>query len=327
MLHCKSGLQNWRRSSIITRYRQYENLDKLDAKLASVSTPGSADYGKYLDKDDLDALFAPSSEKVAKVKAWLQKNGISGSEKDAGFISFHTTVGKANKLLDTKFGLYTDGEQTKLRTLKYSVPDDLSDAVDLISPTTFFGNMKAHRALPNLEASKTERKPMEARQLKPSCETTISIPISANQTEDFTVIGPTCLKQLYNVGGYKPDPKSGSTVAFGSFLNQSASYSDLAKFEEIYNIPSQNFTVTTINGGVDNQDPLTEEDGEANLDVQNIIGIAAGLPVSEYITGGSPPFIPDLLSPNASSNQNEPYLQCKPRSLRAFSYCFDEERC
>lgn len=264
-----------------------------------------------MDKDDLDALFAPSSEKVNKVKRWLHENGISHSERDAGFISFHTSVGKANKLLDTKFGLYTRGEQTKLRTLKYSVPDHLSDAIDLIEPTTFFGNMKAHRALPKLESTRTEKAPMEARQLKPSCETTISIPISANQTEDFTVIGPTCLKELYNVGDYKPDVSAGSTIAFGSFLNQSASYSDLKKFEKIYDIPSQTFTVTTINGGVNDQDPLTEQDGEANLDVQNIVGIVGGLPVHEYITGGSPPFIPDLLSPNASSNQNEPYLQCE----------------
>ena len=64
-----------------------------------------------------------------------------------------------------------------------------------------------------------------------------------------------------------------------------------------------------INGGVDNQDPVTEMDGEANLDAQNIIGLVDGLPVGEYITGGLPPFIPDLLTPNASTEQNEPYLQ------------------
>lgn len=293
--------------------RQYENVDKLDEKLLSVSTPGSAEYGKYLDKEDMEALFAPSSEKVDKVKRWLQDAGISSFESEGGYVSFHTTVGEANKLLDTEFGLYKRGEHTLLRTLKYSVPDHLSDAIDLISPTTFFGNMKARRAIPNLQPTTTKNAPVEARQEKPSCQTTITIPISANQTEDFSVIGPECLKELYNVGDYKSDPNSGSTIAFGSFLEQSASYSDLAQFEKIYNIPSQNLTVTLINGGVDNQDPLTEQDGEANLDVQNIIGLVGGLPVSEYITGGLAPFHPDLLSPNKSADSNEPYLQCELR--------------
>jgi tripeptidyl-peptidase-1 len=218
-------------------------------------------------------------------------------------------AGSANKMLNTKFNIYTDGETLKVGTMAYSVPDDLTDAIDLISPTTYFSSMEPHRAVPNTSPSKIERTP-EKRQLSSACQTkTVTIPISSNQTESFGVIGPSCFKYLYNVGDYQADPSGGSSVAFGSFLNQSASYSDLAKFEKIFNIPSQNFTTTLINGGVDDQDPATEQDGEANLDVQNIIGIVDGLPVSEYITGGSPPFIPDLLSPNQSVNQNEPYLQ------------------
>lgn len=83
----------------------------------------------------------------------------------------------------------------------------------------------------------------------------------------------------------------------------------MAKFENIWSLPSQNFTVLAlINGGVNNQDPATEEDGEANLDVQNIIGLVDGLPVGEYITGGLPPFIPDVLTPNKSTESNEPYV-------------------
>ncbi|KXL43435.1 MAG: hypothetical protein FE78DRAFT_152318, partial [Acidomyces sp. 'richmondensis'] len=210
-------------------------------------------------------------------------------------------VGAANALLDAQFALYTDGEAVKLRTTSYSIPDDLEEAVDLIYPTTFFGNMRANRAVP----TRTENHdPPTRRQLNPACETTV---VLDNQT--FPLIGPQCLKELYNISDYKPDPSAGSTIAFGSFLNQSASYSDLAKFENIWSLPSQNFTVLAlINGGVNNQDPATEEDGEANLDVQNIIGLVDGLPVGEYITGGLPPFIPDVLTPNKSTESNEPYV-------------------
>jgi tripeptidyl-peptidase I len=278
----------------------------LEAKLKAVSEPSSPQYGHYYDLNDVNSAFGASKDSEDKVKSWLQQSGATDIVSNGGMVDFTTTVDNANKMLDTDFKVYTNGAKSQIGTTKYSVPDDLADAIDLISPTTYFNNMKAHRALPrNVESTQNDK-----RQLKTSCEKTISVPISKHKSESFTVIGPDCLKELYNIGDYKADPKSGSTIAFASFLNQSASYSDLAKFEKIYDIPSQNFTVLAlINGGVDNQDVVTEMDGEANLDVQNIIGLVDGLPVGEYITGGSPPFIPTLLQPNASENQNEPYLQ------------------
>ncbi|KAK5165797.1 uncharacterized protein LTR77_008720 [Saxophila tyrrhenica] len=288
---------------------QYQNLDQLESKLKSVSTPGSSSYGQYLDLDDLNSVFAATSESESKVKSWLSQSGASNIASDGSMVSFTTSVDNANKMLDTKFKLYSNGQTHKVGTMAYSVPDELSDHIDLVSPTTYFGSMKAHRAVPDITPSRTEQSPADRkRQVSPSCETTITIG-SGNVTRDFTVLGPDCFKQLYNVGNYQAHPNSGSTVAFGSFLNQSASFSDLAKFEKIYNIESQSFTVTLINGGVNDQDPLTESDGEANLDVQNIIGLAHGLPVTEYITGGSPPFRGDLLSKiSEPHNQNEPYL-------------------
>lgn len=272
--------------------------------LKAVSEPCSSQYGQYLDIDEMNSIFGASNESIAAVTSWLQKSGATNVVNAGSEVSFTISVGQANRMLDTTFKVYTNGQTQKLRTLAYSVPDDMAKHIELISPTTFFDNTQGHRAIPSTTTNEVSK-----RQLQTSCETVVSVPISANETQDFSLIGPECLKQLYNIGDYQVDVSAGSDIAFGSFLNQSASYSDLAQFEQIYGIPSQNFTVLAlINGGVDDQDALTEQDGEANLDVQNIIGLVDGLPVGEYITGGSPPFIPDLLTPNASDNQNEPYL-------------------
>jgi len=49
-------------------------------------------------------------------------------------------------------------------------------------------------------------------------------------------------------------------------------------------LPNQTFDVVTINNGVNNQSEPTGiygDVGEANLDIQNIIGVAHGLPVRE----------------------------------------------
>ncbi len=289
----------------------YQNLDSLESKLKSVSEPSSSSYGKYLSLEELNSIFAASSTSESKVKSWLQKSGATDITSDGTTVSFKTTAGEANKMLDTEFKVYTNGEKQKVGTMQYSVPDELGDAVDVIEPTTFFSSMVAHAAIPSLPVEKREES-LEKR-INRACLKHIEFNVGNSTNPDdlpFNLLSPQCLKELYNVGNYQADPNSGSSVAFGNFLNESASYSDLAKFEKIFNIPSQSFKILAlINGGVNNQNPLTEADGEANLDVQNLIGLVDGLPVGAYITGGSPPFIGDLLS-NISSppNQNEPYL-------------------
>jgi tripeptidyl-peptidase-1 len=86
-------------------------------------------------------------------------------------------------------------------------------------------------------------------------------------------------EQMYSVGGYTPSVESGSWIGFGSFLNNSASYADLAKYEQHYGLPSHNF--------INDQNPTTGLDFEPDLDVQNIVGVSHTLPVVEYLTGGA----------------------------------------
>ncbi|MCJ1386330.1 vesicle formation at the endoplasmic reticulum [Xylographa soralifera] len=82
---------------------------------------------------------------------------------------------------------------------------------------------------------------------------------------------------------------------------------DLTLYETKNAIPQQSFSTILINGGINDQ-TVDGNHGEANLDVQNIIGVSHPLPVTSYITGGSPPFIPNLDEPTAADNENEPYL-------------------
>lgn len=105
-----------------------------------------------------------------------------------------------------------------------------------------------------------------------------------------TILTPACVKALYNVGNYTPLATSGASIGFGSFLNESAIFADLFQFESSYGIAALNFSTESIDGGTLSQntsDP-TIGSGEANLDVQNIVGVAHPLPVVEYSTGGSP---------------------------------------
>jgi tripeptidyl-peptidase-1 len=296
-----------------------QNLDQLEPKLASASTPGGPGYGQYLDIDDIDSIFGASDESKDAVTSWLQDGGVTDITPKGSSIWIKTTVEKANTLLGTQFKTYTDqvGAQ-KVRTTEYSVPDDLADHIDLVAPTTYFGKSKAAR-YGNIKASAKQlaKRAAAPKDAMGNLLRRSAVPAACNQTityagRVFPAFTPDCLKQQYNIGSYTPDPKSGASIAFSSFLNESASFSDLTLFEQHFGIPVQNFSVVLVNpdeGATDQpQPPSDANDGEANLDVQNIVGLTHPMPVTEYITAGSPPYIPDPVEPIGTPNENEPYL-------------------
>ena len=218
-----------------------QNLDKLESKLMAVSHPHSPSYGKYLDREDVNAMFGPSEASSASVQSWLKASGIKQYSAQGHSIWFKSTVSKANAMLDTTFFNFVDfAGVTKLRTTHYSVPKNLVHHIDLISPTTYFGKTKAHFAIPAAAASAS----LNVRDPSGVCNMSIQ-----SQNETIPVFGPACLQAQYNINGYVPDPMSGSTIGFGSFLNESASFSDLAMFEEYFGIPSDKYVGCFFGGG------------------------------------------------------------------------------
>lgn len=261
-----------------------QNVDLLDAKILAVSTPGSASYGQYMDGDAVAAMFAPSADAIPAVLAWLTDAGVTNAYSDGAYVNFSTTVSTANSLLNATFNYYENAGVQKLRTVEYSVPNDLQTYIDLITPTTYFGTTVSQ--IPT-------RAPWPDRSDKMDRRVRSFVPRYFNSTTNDTVdpscatlITPTCLKELYNIN-YTPDPNSGSKIAFGSFLNQSARTQDLSLFQTAQGLPQQGFSVQLINGGINDQ-AIDENHGEADLDIEYINGISHPLPIISYITGGSP---------------------------------------
>ena len=147
-LHCKLASLV---ATVANKVSSYQNLDQLESELAAVSTPHSKSYGKYLDIDEVNALFAPTAKSESQIKAWLESSGVKDIHSDGSLVTFATTVGKANKLLETEFKVYTDGITEKLRTTKYSVPGENSCGtfVGVSDPLKFFvsaaGSTKSFR--------------------------------------------------------------------------------------------------------------------------------------------------------------------------------------
>ncbi|KAI0859149.1 tripeptidyl-peptidase [Xylaria cubensis] len=276
-----------------------QHAAELEQAVIEMSTPGHPKYGKHLSQVELRSYTAPTDDAVSSVVSWLSKSNIKPLVNN-DWITFSTTVETANDLLNTTFAWYQyeKGGSPKLRTLDYSVPDELAKNIDLIQPTTRFGQLGAKRSTifdmqilgPADEAAKVKA-------------TGSGAAVTDCNTSQIT---PACIKSLYNIK-YKATA-SGNLVAFASYLEEYARYSDLASFETKWapTAAGQNFTVQLVNGGLNNQNSNSDS-GEANLDVQYVLGVSAPIPIVEYSTGGRGPLVPTDDEPGPSSN--EPYLE------------------
>lgn len=235
----------------------------LEEAVLSISTPGHPDYGKHLTREELRSYIAPHQQSVDDVTSWLAEHGITPSVVDNDWMTIVTDVKTANEMLDADFGWYQheEGGVSRLRTLHYSVPDAVADHIDLVQPTTRFGHLDAKRStifdITVLDDGD------EVVPLKQGVVTSAN----ADAAPCITTVTPQCLKAQYNISytppsqpfyhPHRPGPHhtQENLIAFASYLEQYARYSDLERFQDQISpeTDGQNFSVTLINGGLDDQ--------------------------------------------------------------------------
>lgn len=247
-----------------------------------------------MSKDELQALLEPGSEATTAVLQWLETSGIRSADisSNGDWIHFVAPISQVEALLDTKFHLYSNSynSERKVRTTQYSVPDHLHRYIDMVQPTTRFGQVRP------------QTKRLFDAQYLGKAHTGL------NTTTCNSTITPSCLKSLYNVETPKRNTSSGF-IGINGFLEEYARFADFATFEEEYApwMKNESFTWTSINGGILNQ-TYTGDSGEANLDVQYALSLGWPLPGNFYSTGGRGYLVPDLDQPTLSDDDNEPYL-------------------
>ncbi|KAI0525487.1 peptidase S8/S53 domain-containing protein [Xylaria bambusicola] len=274
---------------------QQGDVEGFEQAVLDMSTPDHPNYGQHFqDHDEMKRMLLPSQETLSSVYTWLNEAGIESIEEDADWMTFKTTVGVANKALGTQFSWFVSEEAKPrriLRTLEYSVPDEVAEHINTVQPTTRFATIRANH--------ETSSQIFEIQAIQSTA--------AADDCDAY--ITPACLKSLYKID-YEADPKSGSKVGFASYLEEYARYDDYVQFQERYlpEATGQNFSVIQYNGGLNDQDS-DDDSGEANLDAQYILGTGSPLPVTEFSIGGRGPLVTDLDQPDENDNSNEPYLE------------------
>ncbi|KAH9873229.1 hypothetical protein J1614_005627 [Plenodomus biglobosus] len=273
------------------------NRDLFERTLMEVSTPSHPRYGKHLKRNELKDLIKPRADSTRAVLNWLQQSGVEAKdiEDDGEWINFYAPVKRAEEMMGTTFKTYQSDIRPairKIRSLGYSVPKDIRSHIDMIQPTTRFGQLQPERS----QVLYKEAAPFSTAAINASCNTAIT---------------PACLADLYNYADYKANPEVNVTIGVSGFLEQYARYADFQQFSRLYSPATigSTFDFTSVNGGILGQN-ATDDSVEANLDIQYTAGLVApDVATTYYSTAGRGELVPDLDQPTVNDNSNEPYLE------------------
>jgi tripeptidyl-peptidase-1 len=269
------------------------NAAEFERKVIDLSTPGHPSYGQHMERDEVKEFLRPSSVVSDRIMAWLRSENVptSSINSDGHWISFTVPVSQAEQILKTQFFYFQQQSQQKaiIRTLGYSVPSALRPHIQLIQPTTRFGNLNPQRGfhLPPKLASPEE----------------LAAPCSR-------IVTPSCLKDLYAIDNTATRADRRNRLGISGFLEQYARHDDFEEFMRHYASAHSyvNFSISSINGGKDDQNSIFDS-LEASLDVQYAISLADDVLATFYTTGGRGPVVPEINHPNATISTNEPYLE------------------
>ncbi|EHK50837.1 hypothetical protein TRIATDRAFT_145909 [Trichoderma atroviride IMI 206040] len=251
------------------------NLDKGMDYLLDVSHPDSANYGKHYSSDQVVELFAPSEDSISAVKAWLVKGGVPASSitssKSKGWLDFVTTSGQLESLLKTSYSTYAhvEARDVHVGTDEYSLPDEISQHIDFITPGVVFAPVKSSSNVEKRE-SKSIRRPSR------KMPANIAQLLAANPVVTSscgTAITPQCIKSMYNITA---GTSAISSNALGIFETEDTyAQQDLTSFWKAFatNIPSSTGPKVDAIDGATAPTSVGNAGGESDLDFEIAIPI------------------------------------------------------
>ncbi|KAJ7350888.1 tripeptidyl peptidase A [Mycena albidolilacea] len=280
-------------------------FSRLESLLQNINNPSHPDYGNHLSKEQVHDLSKPSNDALELVEGWLATHNASSVKWSASkdTVTAVLPVFSAEEMLSTRFGVFEhlkSGNRV-VRTLSYSLPQDLIPHVAWVHPTTAFfdplrhGMGKFFSGDEVVASSHLEKRPVALNQ--------------SDFTSCVSVVDPPCVRRLYNIGNYTPAIVDGSNrIGVAGYLNIWARPESLKLYLNDY-IPESigsNYTMDIVN--ITGPFTVNSFSDEGNLDTQLAIQVAYPIPMTYYSTSSVPPYIPDQNQDGELPGVNEPYL-------------------
>jgi tripeptidyl-peptidase I len=254
-----------------------KNIPFIGELLVNVSKPGHPQYGQHLTRAQVGELTS-NSQSTDYVMSYLSNHDveIKASSLYGEYISVKGKIAVFESMFQTEFYHYHNARnnKTSINADKYTVDRVLKDHISAVFNVIHL--------------------PVQHRDL--------SIRRHDMELMDDQVASPNVLKEQYNIVSMRGSGDVSQAV-FSSLENY-YSPSDLAQFQETYNIPKQ--TVSSIGGNRQSDSKCRENINlcaESNLDVQYLTSIAQRTPTFFfYEPQSSNTFISWIYSVSSESN-------------------------
>ncbi|KAI9442325.1 subtilisin-like protein [Lactarius indigo] len=291
-----------------------QNLHMLEDLLMDVAHPDSPAYGQHWTPEKVANFFAPSESTVSSIRKWLSDSGIAEDKvrlsPNKGWIEVNVTVATTERLLDTEYHVYKHPSGVKqLGCHSYSVPEHISDHVEIIKPTVHFNHRVPEdptqlrkRANPNHLGQPSGDQGPKTNGVK------VNAALSLANCDQF--ITPDCLRALYNFH-YTPVATAKNSYGIVEFTPQAYLAPDLDLFfkcgyflqrqaddnlDRFRNFSStqmgQRPTLVSIDGGkspstcvVQNISQSFNFNGESDLDLEYAMVLTNPQPITLLQTG------------------------------------------
>ncbi|KAJ6590124.1 tripeptidyl peptidase A [Mycena vulgaris] len=269
---------------------------QLEALLQNISDPGHPSYGNHLSKEKVHSLSTPSNDTLEIVGDWLKRHNASSvkwsSAQDS--VSAVIPVSAAEDMLSTRFGVFEHAKSGHriIRTLSYSLPEDLVSHIDFIHPTTAFFDPLRH-GMGKFAYGKNAQAAHASQLESDLC---------------VRVVDPPCVRQIFNIGNYIPDASLNNRIGVAGYLDIWARTDSLTSYLNDY-VPESiesNYTFDIVN--ITGPFEISPFGDEGNLDTQETIQVAYPIPMTYYTADSVPPYIPDQNQDGEIPGVNEPYF-------------------
>ena len=269
----------------LARQRSWEELE---AELAAVSTPGSPRAGQHLSFQEVEKLFAARPESVAHVLAWLETYPVAIVEMRSDMVRVAAPVEVVEDMFETTMGRYVSvadagklGKNAPRQVAvmsRASLPSFLDEHVDHVTglAEVFHYSHPARSGKAKVNPARPARKQTLGGEGRSAPPVPPPPPFSYNGKD--TVVTPALLRDLYGID-YTPTREEAKQciASFGQFYNPQC----LDLFVRYYDNDASYGVIAESKGyncwGIESNETCAAAQLEADLDVDYIVSVAAGI--------------------------------------------------
>src|SRR6201991_1490401 len=250
------------------------NPDQLQTFLAGVTTPGSAQYGKFLSPAQSKAQFGPTQAQVDAVVAHLQQAGFTNIE-----------VAPNNLLIsaDGNAGAATTGFHTSIKRFTSNGREFFANDTPALVPAALGASVGSVLGLQNVSVKHTLHHVYHPENV------TVPGPSSTQAAAAAVAHHPQDFAAIYGASGVPAATNTAVGIITWGSITQTVT--DLKTFTTSAGLATVNTTITKVGSGTFANDD--DSNGEWSLDSQDIVGISGGVKQLIFYT-----------SPNGDSNSS-----------------------